>query len=366
MGGSRMKIIDVQTMVVKVPVSIKIGAMPKFSATGTFVTIKSDEGIEGTALTHFSFSDLALATYIDSALKPMLLGRDPFLIESISKTIYNSTNRILFGIPQATSAVEVALWDLVGKALQKPVHKLLGGHKERVSAYASLLFWMLPMQLANTAKVVMDQGFKAIKIRIGKSLKEDEESIKAVRNVSTDLHVMVDANSAYDDIKKATKLAEVCSKYDVEWLEEPLPSDDVDSLSELRSRVSVPIVGGENDFGVYRFREILEKKVYDIIQPDVTRSGGYIAVRKIGGMAESMGVKCIPHIFGFGLIAAANLQMIGALSNCEWMESPFFPREFYLTKQLMTPDKEGLVEIPQGPGLGVDIDWEAVKKYRIK
>jgi L-alanine-DL-glutamate epimerase-like enolase superfamily enzyme len=177
---------------------------------------------------------------------------------------------------------------------------------------------------------------------------------------------MADANSAYDDTKKALKLADICSKYDVEWLEEPLPSDDIDSLSELRIRSSVPIVGGENDFGVHRFREILEKKAYDIIQPDVTRSGGYIAVRKIGGMAESMSVKCIPHIFGFGLIAAANLQMIGALSNCEWMESPFFPREFYLTKQLMTPDKEGFVEIPQGPGLGVEVDWDAVNKYRMR
>jgi L-alanine-DL-glutamate epimerase-like enolase superfamily enzyme len=102
---------------------------------------------------------------------------------------------------------------------------------------------------------------------------------------------------------------------------------------------------------------VLEKKAYDIIQPDVTRSGGYIAVRKIGGMAESISVKCIPHIFGFGLIAAANLQMIGALSNCDWMESPFYPREFYLIKQPIAPDKEGFVEIPQGPGLGVDVDW---------
>jgi L-alanine-DL-glutamate epimerase-like enolase superfamily enzyme len=361
-----MKITDVQTTVVKVPVSIKIGAMPKFSATGTFVTIRTDEGIEGTALTHFSFSDIALATYIESALKPVLLGQDPFLVEAISKTIYNYTNRIMFGIPQATSVVEVALWDIIGKSLHKPIYKLLGGHKEKVSAYASLLFWMLPMQLANTAKVAMDQGFKAVKIRIGKSLKEDEDCIKAVRSVSPDLHIMADANSAYDDVKDALKLADICSKYGVEWLEEPLPSDDIDSLAELRSRSCVPIVGGENDFGVYRFREILEKKAYDIIQPDVTRSGGYIAVRKIGGMAESVGVKCVPHIFGFGLIAAANLQMIGALSNCEWMESPFFPREFYLTKQLMTPDREGFVEIPQGPGLGIELDWEAINKYKIK
>jgi D-galactarolactone cycloisomerase len=330
------------------------------------VTIKTDEGIEGTALTHFAISDLALATYIETVFKPMLLGKDPFQTEAIWRDMYNTTNRIQFGIPQATSVMEVALWDVIGKSVGKPVHKLLGGHKEKVRAYASVTWWMLPAQLANTAKTAMDQGFKAVKIRIGKSLKDDEACIKAVRELSPDLHIMADANSAYDKVKDALKLADICTKYNLEWLEEALPTDDLDALAEVRSRSCIPIAGGENDFGVHRFREILEKKTYDIIQPDVTRSGGFICVRKIGGMAESMSVKCIPHIFGMGLIAAANLQMIGALSNADWMESPFFPREFYLTKQLMTPDKEGFVEIPQGPGLGVEVDWDGVNKYKIK
>jgi L-alanine-DL-glutamate epimerase-like enolase superfamily enzyme len=363
---SYLKIIDVRTIVAKVPVSIKIGAMPKFAATGTFVRINTNEGIEGTALTHFSFSDIALSTYIESALKPMLLGRDPFEVEEIAKAIYDCTNRIMFGIPQATSVVEVALWDLIGKSLGKPIYKLLGGHKEKVRAYASFLFWMSPKQLANTAKIAIDQGFKAVKIRIGKSLKDDEDCIKAVREVSPDLKIMADANSAYCNVKDALRLGDICTKYDVEWLEEPLPSDDLYSLSELRSRSAVSIAGGENDFGVHRFREVLDKRAYDIIQPDVTRSGGCIAVRKIGGMAESVSVKCVPHIFGFGLIVAANLQMIGALNNCDWMESPFYPREFYLIKQVIAPDKEGFVEIPQNPGLGVDADWDEINKYKVR
>jgi D-galactarolactone cycloisomerase len=206
-----MKITDVRTTVVKVPVSIKIGAMPKFAATGTFVTIKTDEGIDGTALTHFSFSDIALATYIESALKPMLLEQDPFQVEAIARTMYNYTNRILFGIAQASSVIEVALWDIIGRSVGKPVHKLLGGHKEKVLAYASFLWWMLPAQLANTAKVAIEQGFKGVKIRIGKSLREDEECIKAVREVSPDLHIMADANSAYNSVKEALKLAEICA-----------------------------------------------------------------------------------------------------------------------------------------------------------
>jgi D-galactarolactone cycloisomerase len=362
----KMKITDVQTTVVRIPVNLKIGAMPTIKSSGTFVTIKTDEGIEGIALTHFAISDLALATYIDTVFKPMLLGRDPFQVEAIFRDMYNTTNRIHFGIPQATSVMEVALWDTIGKNLGKPIHKLLGGHKERVPAYASVTFSMSPEQLANTVKVAMDQGFKAVKIRIGKSLKEDEACIKAVREFSKDLCIMADANSAYDNVKDALKLAEICAKYDLEWLEEALPTDDLDSLAELRSRSSIPIAGGENDFGIYRFREILEKKTYDIVQPDVTRSGGFIAVRKIGGMAESMGVKCIPHIFGMGLVLAANLQMIGALSNCNWAETPFFPRELYLVRQSLAPDKEGFMEIPQGPGLGVEVDWDAVKKYKIK
>jgi L-alanine-DL-glutamate epimerase-like enolase superfamily enzyme len=344
------------------PLTIKIGAMPKFKITGTILRIKTDEGIEGIAGTHFVNADEALVTHIKRWGK-MLLNNDPFDIERIWRDIYNTQNRILFGIPHAISVIDCALWDLKGKALGKPVYQLLGGYQHKVKAYASFPWWVNPVQLKGYIEPAMQRGFKAVKVRIGKDLEWDERVLKTVRDLGgNELEIMADVNSGYS-MREALKIARVAERLDLRWLEEPLPSDDLDSLSELRARVDVPIAGGENDSFTWRFREILEKAAYDIIQPDVTRSGGITEVKKIAALAESYGKTCNNHIFGVGLIQYANLQLIGAISNCPYMEYPFFPQEFLLTKAPIELDSDGNAVLPQTPGLGFELDEELLKKY---
>lgn len=360
-----VKITEVKAEVIRLPFSIKIGSMPRISASGTLVTIKTDEDIEGYGLSHFSLSDESQVNFIEGTIAKVLKKKDPFMIENIWREIYNNTWRILFGIGQSISAVEVALWDIIGKKLNTPIYKLLGGYRDKIKAYASFAFGLAPKAAVNMVKTAIDRGFTSVKLRIGEGLSKDEEIIKAVREEYPEIGIMVDANSAYESVKKAAELASICVTYDVTWLEEPLPSDNLEGLSELRARSNIEIAGGENDFGLRRFKEVLEAGAYDIIQPDATRSGGILQVKKICALAEAFGVRVIPHIFGFGLIMAANIHVIASNYASDWMEYPFYPDEFYLLK---TPIKleDGYALVPQEPGLGVELDWESIEKYKAK
>ncbi|MGQ9720546.1 MAG: mandelate racemase/muconate lactonizing enzyme family protein [Candidatus Jordarchaeum sp.] len=360
-----VKITEVKAEIIRLPFSIKIGSMPRINASGTLVTIKTDEDIEGYGLSHFSLSDEVQVDFIEGALSKLLKKKDPFMLENIWREMYNNTWRIQFGIGQSISAVEVALWDIIGKSLKMPIYKLLGGYRDKVKAYASFAFALAPKAAVGMAKAAVERGFKAVKLRIGEGLKQDEEIIKAVREEYPDLGIMADANSAYESVKEAAELAGICESYDLIWLEEALPSDNLIGLSELRARSNIEIAGGENDFGLRRFREILEAGAYDIIQPDATRSGGILQVKKICALAEAFGIRAIPHIFGFGPIMTANIHVIASNYNSDWMEYPFYPPEFYLLKTPI-PIEDGYAVVPQEPGLGVELDWESIEKYKVK
>ncbi|MHA1229461.1 MAG: mandelate racemase/muconate lactonizing enzyme family protein [Candidatus Helarchaeota archaeon] len=357
-----MKIVDIKPEWFEWPLTIKIGAMPKFKITGSILKIITDTGAEGIAGTHFVNSDNALVEHINR-WKKFVIKQDPFNIQKIWRDLYNNINRILLGISHAISLIDCALWDLIGKILDKPVYKLLGGYRSKVPAYASLPWWINPRQLESYFKGILDRGFKGVKVRIGKNLEWDTKVLEKTRDiVGNDFHIMADVNSGYN-FRQALKIARVCERLDLDWLEEPMPSDDLVSLAELRKKVDIMIAGGENDAFIYRFREILERRAYDIIQPDVTRSGGITEVKKIAAMAESYGIECVPHIFGFGPIQYANLQIIGAIPNCSWMEYSYIPEEFLMTKAIEL-DQNGNAVIPESPGLGFDFIEEDFNKYK--
>ncbi|MHA1195988.1 MAG: mandelate racemase/muconate lactonizing enzyme family protein [Promethearchaeota archaeon] len=360
-----MIITDVKTYLLQLDFKIKIGSMPALKATGLYVNIKTDEGIDGWGLSHWNLSNTAQKQFIDEALRRLLLKKDPFMTEEIYNTIYHSSNRIMFGIPQSTSVIQVALWDIVGKASKQPIYKLLGGMKKEVRAYASMPRGYKPKAAIGAVESAIDlRGFKAVKLRIGKSVKKDEEIIKAVRDAFPDIGIMVDVNSGYTSVNEALKVARICEKYNVEWLEEPLPSDNLNGLARLREKSPVQIAGGENDMGIFRFEDILSKGCYDVVQPDVTRSGGYLELKKIDAMAEVKGVRCIPHIFGFGHILAANLHFIMA-SRCDWCEFPFIPDEYQLLEEPIKCEK-GVVKALDKPGLGVEINQKMFEENIIK
>lgn len=341
--------------------------MPRLKASGLYTNIITDEGIDGWALSHWNLSNLAQKQFIDDFLKKMLLKKDPFMTEAIFNEIYTSSNRILFGIPQATSAVMIACWDIIGKATKQPIYKLLGGMKQKIKCYASMPRGYKPKAAVGAVESALKPelgGFKAVKLRIGNGPIKDEALIKEVRDTFPDIDIMVDANSAYKSVNEALKVAKICDKYNITWLEEPIPTDNLNGLARIREKSPVPIAGGENDMAIYRFEDILSKNCFDIIQPDATRSGGYLQMKKIDAMAEVKGVRCIPHIFGFGHILAANLHFIMS-TRCDWCEFPFIPDEYQLLEEPIKA-KNGIVEAINKPGLGVEINKQMFEENVIK
>ena len=362
-----MKIIDVKTHLLELDFKVKIGSMPRLKASGLYTNIITDEGIDGWALSHWNLSNLAQKQFIDDFLKKMLLKKDPFMTEAIFNEIYTSSNRILFGIPQATSAVMIACWDIIGKATKQPIYKLLGGMKQKIKCYASMPRGYKPKAAVGAVEPALKPelgGFKAVKLRIGNGPIKDEALIKEVRDTFPDIDIMVDANSAYKSVNEALKVAKICDKYNITWLEEPIPTDNLNGLARIREKSPVPIAGGENDMAIYRFEDILSKNCFDIIQPDATRSGGYLQMKKIDAMAEVKGVRCIPHIFGFGHILAANLHFIMS-TRCDWCEFPFIPDEYQLLEEPIKA-KNGIVEAINKPGLGVEINKQMFEENVIK
>ncbi|MFW9901688.1 MAG: mandelate racemase/muconate lactonizing enzyme family protein [Candidatus Thorarchaeota archaeon] len=360
-----MLITDVKTHLVQLDFSIKLGSMPRLKASGLYTQIITDEGIDGWALSHWNLSNLAQKQFINDALSKLLIKRDPFMTDAIYDDIYHTTNRIMFGIPQATSVVMVALMDIIGKVTKQPIYKLLGGRKKKVKAYASLFRLYKPKAAVGAAQAAIEAGgFKAVKLRIGQGIKKDAELLKAVRDAFPDIELMLDVNSAYTSVIDALKIAKLCYKYDYTWLEEPLPSDNLNGLSKLRELSPIPIAGGENDMGIFRFEDILDKNCYDIVQPDVTRSGGYMEVKKIDALAEVKGVRCIPHIFGFGHILAANLHFIMA-SRCEFCEFPYYPEQFQMLEEPIKVEK-GFIYAIEKSGVGVDVNKKLFEENVIK
>ena len=359
-----MQITEVNTYVLQMDFKIKIGSMPRFQASGLYTNLKTDEGIEGWALSHWNLSNLGQKYLIDETLKKLVLYKDPFMVEEIYHELYQNSNRIMFGIAPATSALEIACWDIIGKVTKQPIYKLLGGRKREVNCYASVLRGYKAKPAVKTVENAVNQGFQAVKLRIGEGIKEDEEVIREVRNAFPDIQIMVDANSGYQSVNEALKVAQICDKYNVTWLEEPIPTDNLNGLAKIKAKSPVQIAGGENDMGIFRFEDILSKDCFDIVQPDVTRSGGFLQVKKIDAMAEVKGVQCIPHIFGFGHILASNLHLIMA-SRCEWCEFPFYPEEFQMLEEPIRVEK-GRVKALEKPGLGVEINKEMFEKNLLK
>jgi len=307
---------------------------------------------------------MAQKQFIDEALAKILLKKDPFMTDAIYNDIYHMSNRICFGIPQATSAIMIALYDIIGKATKQPIYKILGGRKQKVRAYASLFRVYKPKAAVGAVSAAINTGgFNAVKVRIGQGIKKDEALLKAVRDAFPDIEIMTDANSGYTSLTDALKIAKICDKYELMWLEEPLPSDNLNGLAKLRERSPIPIAGGENDMGMFRFEDILSRGSYDIIQPDVTRCGSYMELKKIDAMAEVKGVQCIPHIFGYGHILAANMHFIMS-SRCEFCEFPYYPEQFQLLKEPIKAER-GFISALEKPGLGVELDMEAFNSSKI-
>jgi L-alanine-DL-glutamate epimerase-like enolase superfamily enzyme len=295
--------------------------------------------------------------------------------ERVSEKLHANTFWLGRGgsVTHTISGIDIALWDILGKVTGQPVGRLLGGrYRERVRPYASLLM-REPQALAEQLAALKVEGFRAFKIGWGpfgrKSFAMDEAIVGAARAaLSADSLLMVDAGASDafwpQDYKWATRTARMLADYDVHWFEEPLPPDNLHDYVLLRNNSPVPIAGGEVLTRRQSFTPFLTQKAFDIVQPDVTKVGGISEERRIAWMAEENGVRFIPHGWNTALGLACDLQLASANRNTDLVEyltgSPFIDD---LAEGGWKLDADGMLTIPNLPGLGVSLNMLAVERY---
>jgi len=280
----------------------------------------------------------------------------------------------------AMSAIDVALWDLKGKILELPVHQLLGGkQRDKIVPYATGMYFSddnnLGDLIATEASQYANQGFKAMKMKVGLGIKEDIEHVRLVREaIGPDIHLMIDANHAYN-LREATQLAQAVEPYNIYWFEEPVSPEYYDQYAELRTKTSIPIAGGECEYLRFGFKTLLDSKSVDIVQPDICGTGGLTEAKRIAVLASAHGVEIVPHTWGTGIAIAAAAHFICNLETFPGrLKAPHFLIELDQTENGLRDEltnnglemENGEISINDAPGLGCEIDENALRKYCIK
>ena len=379
-----MKITDIRVYPLSTPLeqpfAFSQGWVRRRSAT--IVEVMTDAGISGwgEAFAQGLEPPQIGATVIEAALKPLLVGADPLDREVLWHRMYHTTRdygrkgTVVAGI----SAIDIALWDIAGKAYGVPIYQLLGGaFRNKVEAYATGFYRIARAdespRLAEEALAHYEAGFRAMKVKLGYGLEADEAVMKAVVRAveGRGVTLMVDTNHAYG-VGDAVRLGKALEPYGLRWYEEPVAPEHVAGYREVRSRCSIPIAGGENEHTVYGFRDLLGAGAVDIAQPDIGSAGGFTACRHIMALAQAHGVKVNPHVWGSAIAQAASLQWIAAVPvahHSVFAEEPIFEydrsshpfRQELITEPVM--QHEGWVEIPQGPGLGVEVVRSVLERF---
>lgn len=342
------------------------------------VKVKTDEGIVGIGESQTSpFVIKAIIDAPDShvrsrGLARIILGEDPFNVERIWQKMYSETS--VYGrrgvVIHAMSAIDMALYDIMGKALGIPVYKLLGGKfRDKVKAYASTL---MPEAEEEAVKEVIrwvEKGFKAVKVGwgpLGHSVEQDYRFMKACRKaVGDDVDLMVDIGYG-GDRRKAFELARLLEELNIYFLEEPLSPDDLDGFAELSSRVDIRIATGEKETTYFGFRDLIERGKVDVIQPDISRVGGFTEAKKIASLASAKGALCIPHCWSTDILVASTLHFIVSQPEIPYLEFCVWPtplRRFVAKDPIECVD--GYVRVPEGPGLGIELNEKIVEQFRV-
>ena len=338
----------------------------------TLLAVHTDSGHVGLGSV---FTNDALVQAALGLLRPLYLGENALEPERVSEKLHQNMFWLGRGgsVTHAISGIDIALWDLLGKATGQPVGRLLGGrYRERVQPYASLLMDE-PAPLRDHLLAVKAQGFRAFKIGWGpfgrRNAATDEAIVKAARQaVGPDSRLMVDAGGSDafwpNGYKWAINTAKMLADYDVHWFEEALPPDALEDYAKLREHSPVPISGGEVLTRRQAFQPFLEARAFDIIQPDVTKVGGISEERRIAWMAQEHGVQFIPHGWNTAVGLAADLHLASAFPNTDLVEyltgSPFIDD---ITLGGWKIDADGMLAIPTKPGLGLELDPDVLAKY---
>ena len=381
----KIKIIDVTVHVIKSkldkPFAFSQGWVNERSAT--LIEIKTNEGIVGwgEAFCQGLEPPEISAAVIENALKPILLEQCPLNIEVLWHKMYSTTRD--YGrkgsVISAISAVDIALWDIAGKYYNEPIHQLLGGaFRNKIKPYATGFYRLKGKgeanRLAEEALSHYENGFDHMKVKLGFGIEDDLKCMESIFSVLKNKNVtlMIDTNHAYGR-SEALLLGKQLEDYRLRWYEEPVVPEDINGYSELKSKLNIPIAGGENEHTLFGFKSLFESNAVDIAQPDIGSCGGITGAKQIINLAHSFGVEVNPHVWGSAVAQAASIQVIASIPVTHFS---IFAREPILEydqsshpfrRELLTSPIElvnGMINVPKGKGLGIDINLNTIKKYK--
>ena len=336
---------------------------------GSFTEVQTDAGITGIGP--------GMHPMLLDDVKEYLIGKNAFAVEDHAVAL----NYYVTALPyQGVSGVDMALWDIIGKAANLPLYKLWGGNKEKIIPYASMVVLSSPEERVDQAVSLKEQGWKAMKLRLHyETLSEDIHLVESVRNaVGPDFTIMVDANQAQSngnwqagviwDYKRAYETAVELQELDIFWLEEPLARYNFDALARLNAEVEIRIAGGENNSGIHEFVQMCQMDTYKLLQPESMVMNGITNLRKIGNLAELYNKELVPHHGGGNIGVIAHQHLIASWRHAPFMELLHDPpigdyrHKFSIMLNAPQVDEDGYMPLPTMPGIGVEIDTDLIIK----
>jgi L-alanine-DL-glutamate epimerase-like enolase superfamily enzyme len=327
------------------------------------VRIATDDGQVGWGEAHHGQNPTAMAEVIEKGLGSLIIGADALDSEAIWARLSRQqvvTHGLGAGSVMALSGIDIALWDLKGRVMGQPVYRLLGGSAKRIRAYAGglSLGFKPPEALEAEVRKLVEQGYTAIKLRVGDHPRRDAERVGHIRRAfGDDLDIAVDAATRYTLLDLPEVLA-YCEKYHVYWLEEPFTPDNLPAYADLARRTPVPIAAGENHYTRQAFRDLFAQRCISIVQADCTKAGGISEVRKIMDMAAAWHFWAAPHTSHTVISAAASVHLLCALPNALVYEADVAGINPFRTDLAGSACQivDGHIVPPEGPGLGLRID----------
>lgn len=362
-----MKIADIKIQVIEREMDLKgadithggVSLIKRMAEVPVF-RVFTDEGIEGTS---FGRDGLRLAHYLDS-LKPLLIGEDPLYVEKIWQKMW-TMSRMMHLPDTALGTIDIALWDIVGKAANLPLYQVLGAYRDKVRVYASTIQYLKVEDYVKESLKLKKRGFTALKLHVSGIPSEDLAVCRAVREaVGDDMVLMHDPVGLYSR-EEALMVGRELEKLNFYWMEEPISDTDMGGLIQLCNSLDIPIATLEVFPGaIYTRAQYIARGAVDMVRSDTLYNGGITPLKKTASLAEAFGIKCEIHCNPNPLANAANLHVICSIKNCdfyEWMV-PEGIWDFGVKKSIKL-DEEGYVHVPKGPGLGLEVDWEYINTH---
>ncbi|HEV8644536.1 MAG TPA: mandelate racemase/muconate lactonizing enzyme family protein [Burkholderiales bacterium] len=374
---SGLRISEIRAFPTSFPVdpkdSVTLGIGRAVKRDAVIVKVETEGGVTGWGEAHHGRCPGAVAHLVNTTLRQLVIGQDANDTTGIWKKVYDkqlASHGMGAGACLALSGIDMALWDIRGKALKIPLYKLLGGRARPIPAYAGgvSLGYQEPKALVDEARPHVQAGYKAVKLRIGDTVARDVERIAAVRAAFGDeLAILTDANTGYD-VADVRAVMPALDEHDVGWLEEPFPAHDYLSYREAARYGRTPLAAGENHYTRFEFNRVIEDGAITILQPDLSKTGGITEALRIAALASSWKLPIHPHTSMSGINMAATIHFLAAIENGGFFEADISKNNLFRDKLVSTSyriDKDGNVAPLEAPGIGVEVDEGFLKAHPV-